>query len=169
MVLFQPHLWLQAQLHLLATGHRLNCICWTPLQMPAKLIEHIHALATQHGNAFQDITFADRHGETIQDPDNDDDSTDNNDDKSYDPNDDPANSNDDDAQADADDTIAGVDDESNNKNHEENHKENHNNNELGLRLLISRCQQCFATHTSMNPALFGGTGITCQQLNHIPR
>jgi hypothetical protein len=66
----------------LNTGRRLNRNHWTLLPMPAEVIDHVHTLARRSG-ADIGITFADRLGNVLIDPDDDD-----SDDESYNPDDD---------------------------------------------------------------------------------
>jgi hypothetical protein len=66
----------------LTTGRRLNRNRWTALPMPGDAIERVHTLARRSG-AARGLTFADRLGVPLVDPDDDDD-----DDESYNPDDD---------------------------------------------------------------------------------
>jgi hypothetical protein len=74
----------------LGTGRRLNRNRWTPLPMPAEVIDHIHALA-RRSHASNGDSFADRHGLDPHDPaDDSDDETYNSADNAPDKDDDDA-------------------------------------------------------------------------------
>jgi hypothetical protein len=81
----------------LTTGRRLNRNRWTKLPMPADVIDRVHTLVRRQ-NAALGITFADRTGQTLDDPEDDD-----SDDESYDPDDDNGDSDDDDGDSSDDD------------------------------------------------------------------
>jgi hypothetical protein len=83
----------------LGTGRRLNRNQWTPLPMPAEVIDRVHALA-RCSNASNGLSFADRDGIDPHDP------ADDSDDKTYNTADDTADKDDDDAIFAA--NIAGV-------------------------------------------------------------
>eukprot|EP00978_Attheya_sp_CCMP212_P031314 scaffold117901_cov29-Attheya_sp.AAC.2 len=91
----------------LTTGRRINRNRWTPLPMPADIINRVHMIARRSG-ASLGLQFTDRDGNLIITPEDDDD-YDSDDDESYHPSDD-EDSDDDDSNEDRADhvPIAGV-------------------------------------------------------------
>ena len=91
----------------LTTGRVLNRNRWTALPMPADVIDRVHVLA-RRTNAMQGLTFLDRIGNPLVDPDDD---ADDSDDELYDPADDADDDADDNADDDdTDDDVADTDD-----------------------------------------------------------
>jgi hypothetical protein len=105
----------------LMTGCCLNCNQSTSLPMPAKVFEHVHAVAP-HGNG---MTFTDQNGQAIANKNDDD-----NDDESYNPNDDSDNNDNDDNDGDNNDDnhIRDVDDNAITGVYHEQHEQQNNEN-----------------------------------------